>query len=254
LWQNILDTQVNVAYIAENEKQSTFLYIPLIYSSNEQCMNKKEFNIRNATKADINDLMRVEQTWPEDQRASVDKFLARLEKFPEGFWVGEVDNRIVGMTTSCIVHYDPKDLSPFCSWNHATNNGYIFPVEGIAYPNALYVVSTVIEKAFRGNGLFQAFFEKHKEVTALRGLTYCLTGAMLPGYNAYFLSHGNVSAYDYAMQRKNGRVIDPLVEKLMACGFELPDERHIIPDYFHSPESRDYAALLVYHNPAFKRC
>lgn len=219
-----------------------------------QSIGEKGFRIRNATKADLDDLIRVEQTWSENQRARADQFLARLEKFPEGFWVGEVDHRIVGMTTSCLVRYDPGDLSTFHSWNHVTNNGYIFAAEEIADPNALYVVSTVIEKGFRGKGLFKAFFEKHKEVTAKRNLAYCLTGAMLPGYDAYCRDYGDVPAFEYAERRIDGRLIDPLIRKLTEFGFTLPKRDHVIPRYFQSAESRDYAALLVYTNPAFRRC
>ena len=219
-----------------------------------QSISEKGFTIRNVIKTDLDNLMRIEQTWPEDQRASADKLLARLEKFPDGFWVGEVDHKIVGMTTSCLVRYDPGDLSAFRSWNHAANNGYIFAAEEIADPNALYVVSTVIEKGFRGKGLFGEFFEKHKEVTAKHNLAYCLTGAMLPGYDSYCRECGDVPAFEYATRRIDGRLIDPLIRKLTEFGFTLPNRDHVIPHYFQSAESRDYAALLVYTNPAFRRC
>ena len=52
---------------------------------NKILTKKNIYKIRNATRADLNDLMRVEQTWPPDQRASADQFLSRLEIFPEGF-------------------------------------------------------------------------------------------------------------------------------------------------------------------------
>lgn len=34
-------------------------------------------------------IMKVEESWPENQCASKEKFLARLEKFPDGFFVAE---------------------------------------------------------------------------------------------------------------------------------------------------------------------
>lgn len=208
-----------------------------------------DFNIRNAKRSDLIDLMMVEQTWPPDQRASADQFLSRLELFPDGFWVGEYQNSIVGLTTSCLQHYDPKDMSRYRSWDHATNKGYGWSREHMSDPNALYVVSTVIRKAYRKQGLFEAFFEKHKAMTLKRGLAYSLTGAMLPGYNTYCNKHGEISAHQYACLHHQGRPVDPLIGKLAALGYEMPDERHLIADYFQSVESRDYAALLVYRNP-----
>ena len=35
------------------------------------------------------------------------------------------------------------------------------------------------------------------------------------------------------------------LRKLEQLGLRLPDERHVIPGYYPSPESRDHAALLV---------
>lgn len=211
------------------------------------------FKIRNAKITDLDDLVTVEQVWPPDQRATVDQFLNRLERFAEGFWVAEAGNTIVGLSTSCLLRYDPEDLMNFCSWQEATNNGHLYHRQEIAAPNALYVVSTVAVKEYRGRGLFEAFFEKHKELTARLALDYSLTGAMLPGYNAHCAKHGEISAYEYTLLRNNGRPVDSLVRKLVALGYELPDQQHVIADYFQSEESRNYAALLVYRNPRIGR-
>jgi hypothetical protein len=40
---------------------------------------------------------------------------------------------------------------------------------------------------------------------------------------------------------------------LAALDYEMPDEKHVRANYFQSVESRNYAALLVYHNKAAKR-
>ena len=218
----------------------------------KQCFIKTDFKIRNATEADLEDLMMVEQTWPPNQRATADKFLARLERFPKGFWVGESGDTIVGFTTSCLLHYDPSDLAHFRSWSNATNNGYLYPRKKIAVSNALYIVSTVIVKEYRGKGLFEAFLGKHKEMTSQLGLAYSLTGAMLPGYDAYCREHGEISVYQYAIRRSHGRLVDPLIRKLAAIGYELSDKQHLMSNYFQSVGSRDYAALLVYHNRTVK--
>ncbi|HOE80003.1 MAG TPA: GNAT family N-acetyltransferase [Smithellaceae bacterium] len=195
--------------------------------------------------------MRVEQTWPPDQRASADQFLSRLEIFPEGFWVGEYDDSIVGLTTSCLQHYDPYKLEQFSSWNQAINNGYLY--RDIKKPNALYIVSTIIIKEHRGEGLFDAFLKKHQETTRKLGLDYSVTGIVIPGYNAYCLEYGEIPIYQYANLRHLNRLVDPLLRKAAALGFKLPDERHLIPHYYQSTESRDYAALLVYQNRGVKK-
>ena len=44
-----------------------------------------EFTIRNANLRDLDGIMGVEEAWPEDQRSTRDKFIARLKIFPEAF-------------------------------------------------------------------------------------------------------------------------------------------------------------------------
>ena len=43
--------------------------------------------IRNAHSEDLDAVMRVEQDWPEGQQAPREKFVSRLERFPDGFFL-----------------------------------------------------------------------------------------------------------------------------------------------------------------------
>ena len=72
-----------------------------------------------------------------------------------------------------------------------------------------------------------------------------LTGAMLPGYDAYCKEHGEVPAARYAALRRDGVPVDPTVRKLEAEGLRLPAADHVIENYYPSPPSRDYGVLLV---------
>lgn len=208
-------------------------------------LNEHDFVVRNANKTDLDQLMSLEQSWPPDQRAEAGQFLSRLELFPEGFLVGEYQGTIIASTTTCLAHYNPEDLSGFNSWNKATNNGYLHPRTDITDPNALYVVSTIVKKEFRGRGLLEAFHKIRRKLAFKLGVDYLLTGAILPGYDSYCARHGEISAYEYACLRQNGIPIDPLLGKLALLGYELADEKHLIANYYQSTESRDYAALLV---------
>lgn len=225
-----------------------------IFKMKNQYVGKNHFKIRNATEADLDNLMIVEQTWPLEQRATADRLLSRLKIFPEGFWVAELDDAVIGFSTSCPLHYSSSDLSRFNAWSQVTNNGYLFPCDATGSANALYVVSTVIMKEHRGKGLFEEFFRIHKEVTHQLGLAYSLTGAILPGYDAYCRKHGEVSAYHYATIHCQGNLVDPLIRKLTAVGYVLPDRNHLKADYFQSAPSRDYAAILVYRNESLNSC
>src|SRR5689334_6590941 len=106
-------------------------------------------DVRKASLADIDGIMKVEEDWPEYQRATTDKMLARLRKFPEGFWIFVQDGEIVGTLTSCPIRYDKSALGSFKSWDEATDYGYLPDIDRRT-ANALYLVSGALRQDARG--------------------------------------------------------------------------------------------------------
>lgn len=204
------------------------------------------FHIRNATINDLDAIMRVEEAWPQEQRANPDKFVARLERFPEGFFLTEVENRVVAASTSTLVNYDPSNLASFQSWEQCTNNGYLFPIEADKDYNAIFMVSNGIMKEYRRIGIREGVIKSVFKLAADMDMNYTVTGAMMPGYDAYCRQNGEIPISDYAFMKRNGELIDPTLRKLATLDFILPDQRHIIENYYSSPGSRNYGALLVH--------
>ena len=62
--------------------------------------------IRNARPEDMDQIMAVEESWPEMARAPRDKFETRLRKYPQGFFVWEQDGRILATITAMPFTYD----------------------------------------------------------------------------------------------------------------------------------------------------
>lgn len=204
--------------------------------------------IRNATEDDLDGVMEVEADWPKDQRAPREKFVSRLERFPRGFFLAIADDRIVGVSTGTLTRYDPGDLAPFKSWELCTNDGYLYPLGDSGQYNALYIVSNGIRKTHRGTGVREALINAHLVLSRSLGMAYTVTGAMLPGFDAHCREHGEMPVWDYAFLSRDGAPVDPTLRKLAKLGLVLPDARHMIPGYYHSPESRNYGALLVCRN------
>ena len=204
-----------------------------------------DFTIRNADASDLDAVMDVEAEWPEEQRATVDKFVSRLERFPEGFLVVEVKGRIVAVSTSTLTNYTPSCLDHFRSWEACTNGGYLYPIENRDDYNAFYIVSQGIRKAYRRHGIREGMILANLNLAAKMGRPYTVTGAMMPGYDSYCRKHSQIPACDYAFLKQDGKLIDPTLRKLASLGLTLPDARHVIKDFYISPESRNYGALLV---------
>ncbi len=201
--------------------------------------------IRNAALSDLAGIMDVEKSWPEGGRATADIFLARLEKFPQGFYVTERDDRLVATITACPRCYDPMDLALFGSWDRATNRGYLDDVGALEDYNALYIVSGVIAKDARGGDIFERMINTEVELARSLGLRFVIAGAVIPGYAKYREKHAGVSAEDYAFLRRGSHPLDPLLSMYDEIGFVVPDKNHVRPDYFPDLASLNYAALVV---------
>ncbi|MBI3810945.1 MAG: hypothetical protein HY283_01890, partial [Nitrospirae bacterium] len=167
--------------------------------------------------------MQVEQDWPEGQRAPAEKMLARIEKSGAGVFVAVVDGAIVGVTTSCLLRYEPEHLNRFKSWDDVTNHGWFFNPGEIKNPNAVYVAPTGIRESHRGSGIFRKLIGAQIELSRRLGLRFCITAAIMEGYATYRKTHASVSAKEYALIRKGDAFVDPLIEKLRRVGFSLPD-------------------------------
>jgi hypothetical protein len=203
------------------------------------------FRVRSASLEDLPGIMAVEDCWPEDQRAPSKVFVSRLERFPAGFFVSEAKGRIVGATTSCTCHYDPAQLDGFKTWDQVTNFGLLPEPDAVSDPNALYIVSNGIVPECRGTGIREAHLAAQFELGARLGYSWVLTGAMLPGYDAWCREFGEIPAAEYAVLKKDGRFVDSTVRKLDSLGLRLPGPDHVIAGYYPSPSSRDYGILLV---------
>jgi hypothetical protein len=208
-----------------------------------------DLQVRPATLDDLPGIMEVERDWPEGQRAPQAKFEARLERFAEGVFVALVKDEVVGVTTSCLTHYSVDKLGAFAAWDVVTNDGWIKNRSETPDPNGVYVVSTGIKQAFRGLSIFPKLITAQIALSKRLQLRYCVTGAILEGYGEYCRGHGPTDARVYALLTGDtGAYIDPLLRKLQRVGFRIPDERHILPEYFASEDAHDWSVLMVVDN------
>lgn len=201
--------------------------------------------IRNAKPEDMDQIMAVEESWPEMARAPRDKFEARLEKYPRGFFVWEEDGRIRATITAMPFNYDPADAKQFSNWDDVTNKGYLFDIGAPEDYNALYIVSGIIEKDARGGDIFERMVNTEVELARSLGYKYVVAGAVIPGYKRYCVKNDAVPASEYVFMKRGNRLIDPLLDMYQKIGFEAPDAAHVVREYFPDDASLNYAAIVV---------
>ncbi|BCM24267.1 hypothetical protein [Methyloradius palustris] len=206
-------------------------------------------SIRQATEDDLAGILQVEQSWPEGGRASEDKFIARLKKFPQGFFLACIPNesgieRIIATVTAMPLHYNPSAMMEFKSWDAVTQNGYI-PTFNLNDCNAIYIVSGVIDSEYRGGNIFSPMILSEVALAESLGKRYVLAGAVIPGYKKFYDAITEISAFDYCRRRRGKHLVDPLLSMYEAIGFSVPDESHVIAEYYPDDASRNFAALVV---------
>jgi hypothetical protein len=201
--------------------------------------------IRNAVAEDLDQIMAVEESWPAGGRAPREKFVARLQRFPQGVFVAELDGRIYATITSCPIRYDPAEPDRLSTWAEVTNDGYLMEKHDLSACNALYIVSGIIDKSHRGSGIFAPMVKRQASLARALGLRYVVAGAFIPGYARHREEHGDITAAEYAFLRRGRRLVDPLLEMYSRLGFAVPDPNHVVKDYFPDAASLNYAALVV---------
>lgn len=206
----------------------------------------QELVCRCPTLQDLDDWMRVEESWPEGERASRAQLEARLRKSPRTCWTAQTTDggQSVGFITAFPIVHQPGPCT-YDRWDKVTADGF-FPDHFPAEANGVYIASSVIEQGHRGQGCYEILVQSYwAHLRSLPGMRWVVTGAVIPGYDAYCQRHGEIAAVDYALMRRAGRPIDPFLRKLEALGLTVPGPDYIRPDYYPDGASRHYAAVLL---------
>ncbi len=205
--------------------------------------------IRNASIADLPAILEVEKSWPESGRASADKFIARIEKFAQGFFLvcktlPNGEEKVVATVTSMPLWFDPNQVSQFTSWDKVTHHGMLDDCN-LNHKNALYIISGVIDKAHRGENIFEPGVLRVALQAQNLGMRYVIAGAVIPGYRKYCQNHQEIPAWEYCQQRKGSKLVDPLLAMYEGIQFRIPHASHVVPEYYPDDASRNYAAIVV---------
>lgn len=196
---------------------------------------------RNATAADLDEIMRVErEAWPPEMQASREKFENRLKLFPQGFYVVLQDNKVVGVTTSEIITYDPRN--PPKSWDEVTDNGWITKTHN-PKGNALYVVS--VGASLQGAGVGSELIKAQKALTYRLNLDCLVLGARCPEYS----KHQDIPIDKYVhTKRADKQPLDKEIRFYERNGLSVVAP---MPEYMGKggdPESADYGVIMSWRS------
>ena len=194
----------------------------------------------------LDEILRVEEeAWPEEVRATREKFISRLNIFPEGFFLAYLEGKLTGVLTSEIINFDIND--PPVSWEGITDNGLI---ESTHYKggNALYVVSLGVSKLAQGRGLGSCLLEEARNFIKNKRLDFLVLGARIPGYHQFHEEHPTVDVKEYLRTKKEGTRY-PIDSEIRFYTRNRLRVLKIVPNYMEDdPESENYGAVMIWEN------
>ena len=201
-------------------------------------------NIRNAEPRDftgIGDLCR--RVYPETAPWTPEQLGSHHRVFAEGQFVATAgaEERIVGMSSSLIVHWDHYDM--FDSWDAFTANGMLTNHDA-ATGHTLYGVELIIDPAMQGHGLGHKMLATQKALAQHRGLRRMRGGARLRDYHSYAKK---MRAPEYIVKVVHGQILDHTLTFHLHEGFHI---LAVVPHYLsEDSETLGYAALVEWLNP-----
>jgi GNAT superfamily N-acetyltransferase len=203
-----------------------------------------QLQIRNTEPSDfegIGDLCR--RVYPETSPWSPTQLESHLQVFAEGQFVAVYggEGRLVGMSSSLIIHWDNYDM--FDDWEAFTANGLLTnhdPARG----HTLYGNEIIVDPTLQGHGVGHQLLGAQKDLARRKQLRRMRGGARLRDYH----SHARrLSAPDYVVAVVHGQIVDHTLS------FHLHEQFHImavVPHYLSSDsETMGYAALVEWLNP-----
>ena len=205
--------------------------------------------VREAAREDIPALMKLNRdaypvlanenvVWGESHLRS------HLRIFPQGQLVAEVNGEIVGAASSLLVDLGPDPLRHH-TWAGITDSGYFTNHN----PNAdtLYGADVYVHPDSRGLGVGAALYAARRQLCRHLNKRRILAGGRL--WN--FAEHADkMSPEEYAYRVADGEFKDLVLSFQLREGFIL---RGVMPHYLRDPRSRDYASLIEWLNPDYRR-
>ena len=202
-----------------------------------------EVCVRNTQEQDfdgIGDLCR--RVYPETSPWNAEQLGSHLRVFAEGQFVAVVgrEERVVGMSSSLVVHWNDYDM--FDSWEAFTANGTLANHD-TKRGHTLYGVEIIIDPTLQGHGMGHKLLRAQKDLARRLQLWRMRGGARLRDYH----SHAKrMSASDYVVAVVHGQIVDHTLT------FHLHEDFHVmavVPHYLsNDSETLGYAALVEWLN------
>ena len=165
----------------------------------------------------------------------------QINNFPEGQFVAEYDDKIVGYCATFII--EGRIAKKAHSWDEITGGGYASRHDPDG--DYLYGMEMCVDPKQRGLRIGQRFYNERKKLCIEYSLRGIIFGGRIPLLHKRIKKYGDVNHYVEAVS--NNEIRDPVLSTQIYNGFEVIG---ILEDYIPGDrESMGYAVHLLWQNP-----
>lgn len=203
---------------------------------------KIRLHIRQATRKDIQAIIDLSiRVYGKDWASEKPMVSAQLEAFPEGQFVVEYNEEIVGHCATFIISGEIA-LAPH-TWDTIT--GYGFASRHNPHGDYLYGMEVCVDPEYRNQRIGQRLYDARKQLCQEYGLKGIVFAGRLPGLRRRSKKYPTPEAYVEAVQQREIR--DPVLHFQIRNDFEIIG---ILPNYLpDDKESMGYGVHMVWQNP-----
>ncbi|MGJ3237921.1 MAG: GNAT family N-acetyltransferase [Anaerolineae bacterium] len=181
-------------------------------------------------------------TLGEDELLLKKHFLKHCEIFPEGNFVAIADEKIVGLGSGFLCHFDfdhpQHSFMEFIDYGFYTNHD----------PNGewYYGADISVHPDYRRRGIGGKLYRARKGVVKRLNKRGIIGGGLIPTFAEY---KDQMDVYEYVEKVVAGEIYGQTLTFQLNNGFEV---RGLIEDYLLDEASDNWSTLIVWDNPDYK--
>ncbi len=203
-----------------------------------------KMEIRRMEIRDIDDILELQKLcFPGMDPWKREHLESHLSIFPEGQFVAELNDEVIGSCSSLIINFDEYDDRH--TWSEITDDGYItnHNPDGLN----LYGIEVMVHPKYRKMKVGHRLYEERKELARKLNLKSIIIGGRIPNYHKY---SDQMTAREYVEEVRLHKIYDPVLSFQFLNEFTLT---RINQNYLEDDRaSGKYATLMEWNNVDYR--